>query len=122
VAFREPLEKVRRRLHDADSFRDPLVQRHAIFFREPLGSLLDGEGQLQWIPGVAHDSILERLSKSRAVAISISEPEPLSANPVRAIPHPTSAAQKNEVMHESRTDRTGEHGIGHGREPAQGRT
>src|SRR6266404_8843255 len=37
-----------------DRYRDPLVQRHAIFFRQPLGSLLDGERKLQWISRFAH--------------------------------------------------------------------
>jgi len=43
------LEKVGRGFHHANFFgdrcRDPLVQRHAILFREPLGSILDGEGK-----------------------------------------------------------------------------
>jgi hypothetical protein len=45
------LEKLGRRLNDAhffgDRYRDPLVQRHAIFFRKPLGGSLDGKGQFQ---------------------------------------------------------------------------
>src|SRR6266851_7814067 len=52
------LEKVGCRFHHSnffgDRYRDPLVQRHAIFFREPLGSLLDGERKLQWIRRFAH--------------------------------------------------------------------
>jgi hypothetical protein len=51
-------EKVGRDFHHSNFFgdrcRDPLVQRHAIFFREPLGNLLDGEGKLQWIGSFAH--------------------------------------------------------------------
>jgi hypothetical protein len=39
------LEEVSRSFHHSNFFgdrcRDPLVQRHAIFFREPLGSLLE---------------------------------------------------------------------------------
>ena len=55
---RSLLEKVRRGFHHSnffgDRYRDPLVQRHAIFFRQPLGSLLDGERKLQWISRFAH--------------------------------------------------------------------
>src|SRR6266404_3436338 len=52
------LEEVGRGFHHSnffgDRYRDPLVQRHAIFFRQSLGSLLDGERKLQWIRGFAH--------------------------------------------------------------------
>jgi len=41
------LEKIGCGFHHANFFgdrhRDPLVQRHAVFFRQPLRSLLDGE-------------------------------------------------------------------------------
>ena len=32
---------------------NPLVQRNAILFREPLGGFLYGEGKLQWIGRLA---------------------------------------------------------------------
>jgi hypothetical protein len=57
-------EKVGRGFHHSNFFGDrccdPLVQRHTIFFREPLGSLLDGEGKLQWMGSFAHGSQVAR--------------------------------------------------------------
>jgi len=47
-----------------DRCRNPLVQRHAIFFRQPLSSLLDGERKLQWISRFAHDLSLTFFNSS----------------------------------------------------------
>lgn len=47
------LEEVRGGFNDTNFFRDggsnPLVQGHAVLFREVLGGLLDGVRKLQWI-------------------------------------------------------------------------
>src|ERR1700722_14837205 len=49
--------------------RDPLVQRHAIFFREPLGSLLDGEGKLQWVGSFTHGFTFFNRSPGRSTEV-----------------------------------------------------
>src|SRR5438046_8189434 len=67
------LEKVGRGFHHSNLFgdrcRDPLVQRHAILFREPLGSLLDGDGKLQWIGSFAHGFTFFNSSPGRSTEI-----------------------------------------------------
>src|SRR5580693_9953538 len=67
------LEKVGRSFHHSNFFcdgcRDPLVQRHAIFFREPLGSLLDGKGKLQWVGSFAHGFTFFNRSPGRSTEI-----------------------------------------------------
>lgn len=56
------LEKVSSRFNDTNFFRDggsnPLVQGHAVLFREALGGLLDGMRKLQWISSSTHGFIL----------------------------------------------------------------
>src|SRR5260370_41278642 len=52
------LEKVSSRFNDTNFFRDggsdPLVQRHALLFREALRRFLDGRRKLQWIRSSIH--------------------------------------------------------------------
>ena len=63
------LEKIGRGFYHANFFghryRDPLVQRHAIFFREPLRRFLDRKRQFQWISSFAHTFILRSKSAGR---------------------------------------------------------
>jgi len=70
---RSILEKLGRSFHHTDFFcdcgGDPLVQRHTIFFREPLGSLLDGKWELQWIGGFAYDFTFFNTSDGRNTEI-----------------------------------------------------
>src|SRR6202035_1178885 len=67
------LEKVGRGFHHSNFFgdrcRDPLVVRHAICIREPLGSLLDGEWKLQWIGSFAHGFPFFNSSPGRSTEI-----------------------------------------------------
>jgi hypothetical protein len=54
-------EKVSSRFNDTNFFRDggsnPLVQGHAVLFRQALGRFLDGMRKLQWISSSTHGSI-----------------------------------------------------------------
>src|SRR6266849_7779211 len=63
------LEKVSSRFNDTNFFRDggsnPLVQGHAVLFREALGGLLDGVRKLQWISSSTHGYILFKTSIGR---------------------------------------------------------
>jgi hypothetical protein len=63
------LEKVSSRFNHTHFFRDggsnPLVQRHAVLFREALGGLLDGVRKLQWISSSTHGFILFKTSIGR---------------------------------------------------------
>src|SRR5437763_9613209 len=63
------LEKVSSRFNDANFFRDgrsnPLVQGHAVLFREALGGLLDRVRKLQWISASTHGCIRFQTSTGR---------------------------------------------------------
>src|SRR5260370_11820875 len=67
------LEKLGCSFHQANLFgeryRDPLVQEHAIFFRQSLGRLLDGKGKLQWVRSFAHGLSFFKSSAGRSTEI-----------------------------------------------------
>src|SRR5690348_8611334 len=72
VAFgfsRALLEKVSSRFNDTNFLRhgrsNPLVQGHAVLFREALGGFLDGVRKFQWISSSTHGFILFKTSIGR---------------------------------------------------------